>query len=268
MSSIVRVYNIFTQIKNNLDGENNILGQELLKKVFKVESDEDLNYLKSYIFKEIDNCEAEMRAENLGDDEISRVITPFQKYMQNELFNPLAVLDSHISRDSFHPVLTKDIISKFSCEFIKQQFPVRAMEDITRDAKPLLKNFGKYTNEKEEVKGYEEKVEEIKDDVASLKDKFLQLNKADDYVCSFILLNLDRIDILLNNFDKIAPKYIEFNLYAIVTPVYVIDEYKELREDMKSLWDNITGFIDTHLNRAATIYTFAPLIINNLPTLP
>ena len=216
MSSIVRVCNIFTQIKNNLDGENNILGQALLKKVFKVENDDDLNYLKPYIFQEIDNCESEMRAENLGDDEISRVIPPFQKYMQHELFNPLAVLDSQISHNSFHPVLTKDIISKLSCKFIKQQFPVRAMEDITRDAKRLQKSFPK--------NGYDEQIEKIKGEVASLKNEFLQLNKTDDYVYSFILLNLDRIDILLNNFDKIAPKYIEFNLYAIITPVYTINE--------------------------------------------
>ena len=251
MSSIVRVYNIFTQIKNNLDGENDILGQVLLKKVFNVKNDDDLNYLKPYIFQEIDNCESEMRAENLGDDEISRVIPPFQKYMQNELFDPLAVLDSRISQDSFHPVLTKDIISKFSCEFIKDKFPKRAMEDITRDAKRLQKSFPK--------EGYEAQIEKIKSDVASLKDKFLQLNKADDYVYSFILLNLDRIDILLNNFDKISPKYIEFNLYAIITPVYTINEYEKLKHSVKSLWDNIVGFTNTYGGCVCTVYTLADI---------
>ncbi len=243
MSSIVRVYNVFTQIKNNLDGENNILGQALLKKVFKVENDDDLNYLKPYIFQEIDNCETEMRAGNYSDEQISSTIPKFKTYIQDVLFNQISALKKSI--------IIVDGKGTFDKNLLKTK------DKSLNEALTLISFAAPRRDQFKE--GYEAQIEKIKGEVASLKNEFLQLNKADDYVYSFILLNLDRIDILLNNFDKISPKYIEFNLYAIITPVYTINEYEKLKHSVKSLWDNIVGFTNTYGGCVCTVYTLADI---------
>ncbi len=227
MSSIVRVCNIFTQIKNNLDGENNVLGQALLQKVFKVENDDDLNYLKPYIFQEIDNCESEMLSNNFTSEQILNTVPKFKKYLNDNIINS-------------------------SIPYYQNQFPKESLTNLSFAARPFQKSFPK--------NGYDEQIETIKGEVASLKNEFLQLNKADNYVYSFILLNLDRIDILLDNFDKIAPKYIVFNLYAIITPVFTINEYKELGKSVTSLWNNIVEFTNTYGDFALKVYGIAAFV--------
>lgn len=264
MSSIVRVCNIFTQIKNNLDGENNILGQILLKKVFKVENDDDLNYLKPYIFQEIDNCESEMLSNNFTSEQILNTVPNFKKYLNDSIITPSipdyskaplihsinsAMVENAnakrflISQSNIDRILYEDVY--------KKQFPKDSLTNLSFAARPFQKSFPK--------NGYDEQIEKIKGEVASLKNEFLQLNKVDDYVYSFILLNLDRIDILLNNFDKIAPKYIEFNLYAIITPVWAIKEYRGLMKSVKSLCKQIFNFTNTYGGCVCTVYTLADI---------
>lgn len=244
MSSIVRVYNIFTQIQSNFDDKKPILGQDLLKNVFNIESDDDLYYLKPYIFQEIENCETEMRAINLGDDEILPVIPVFKKYIHDSLFNQLALFTSSSG------VINKDNITSLSYNFVKNNFPKDSLRLITRDARPLQKNF---------ENGYNEQIAQIKTDVQSLREALQKLNKQNDYVYDFILINLDRIDILLDNFDKIRPIYTQFNLYAIISPVYTISEYSEYREAVKSLFDKTVNFINNYGGCFTTVYTIADI---------
>ena len=226
-------------------------GVDLLKKVFKVENDDDLNYLKPYIFQEIDNCETEMRAGNYSDEQILSTIPPFKTYIQDVLFNQLSVLKKSIIIVDGKGTFDKNLLRT------KDKFPNEALTLISFAA-PRREQF---------KKGYAAQIEKIKGEVASLKNEFLQLNKADDYVYSFILLNLDRIDILLNNFDKIAPKYIEFNLYAIITPVYTIDGYKDLRAAVQSLWNDMVAFTNTYGGCVCTVYTLAAFF-GFVPQLP
>jgi hypothetical protein len=240
MSSIVRVYNIFTQIQSNFDNNKPILGQDLLKNVFNIESDDDLYYLKPYIVQEIDNCETEMRNINLGDDEISPVIPVFKKYIQESFFEVLRNFPQNIIQ------INKDNIdSHIYHNFVKNKFPKDALRLITRDARPLQKNFDN---------GYNEQIVQIKNDVQSLREELQKLNKQNDYVYDFILINLDRIDILLDNFDKIRPMYTQFNLYAIISPVYTISEYAEYREAVKLLFDKTVNFINNYGGCGMVVY--------------
>jgi hypothetical protein len=59
MSSSVRVYNLFNQINNFLQKGEIVTGIDMLKNIFGLESDEDLN----------------------------PIIPPFIKYIQNNIFN-------------------------------------------------------------------------------------------------------------------------------------------------------------------------------------
>ena len=45
-----------------------------------------------------------------------------------------------------------------------------------------------------------------------------------DYICDFLLLNLDRIEILIDNSDKIRPQYVPLIIQGMVAPVALLPE--------------------------------------------
>jgi hypothetical protein len=65
-------------------------------------------------------------------------------------------------------------------------------------------------------------------------------------IYNFTLLNLDRADILLNNFDKIRPHYIYYNLASIMPPILTIPDYSNCKTTLKELHDNYVAFINRY----------------------
>jgi hypothetical protein len=265
MSSIVRVYNIFTQIQSNFDDNKSILGQDLLKNVFNIESDDDLYYLKPYIFQEIENCETEMLSNNFTSEQISNTIPNFKKYLNDNIFNVVNVSIPDCSKipltqnipnrnpptiienaDAKRYLISQSNIDRILYEDVyKKQFPKESLTNFGFAARPFQKNF---------ENGYNEQIAQIKTDVQSLREALQKLNKQNDYVYDFILINLDRIDILLNNFEKIRPIYTQFNLYAIIFPVYTISEYSEYREAVESLFYKTVNFINNYGGCGMVVY--------------
>ena len=65
-------------------------------------------------------------------------------------------------------------------------------------------------------------------------------------IYNFILLNLDRADILLNNFDKIRPHYMYYNLASIMPPILTFPDYSNCKKTLKELHDNYVAFMNKY----------------------
>ena len=178
MSCGTRIYNIFNQIQNSKKGTTPL---EWCMDAFQCKTIDDLFYLKPYIYGEIEFWKNDKISGGLSVSEVNTLINPLINFLNNQIFTVRAL--NYSSKDS-----SKDAIPKI-----------------------IYFHSGQIQNAEGDITQIQTEVEELRQGIIANK----KIKQGDDYVRNFILQNLDRIDLLLNNYDKIRPHYIELNISSI-----------------------------------------------------
>ncbi len=237
MSNVARVYNIFSQI-DEIYKKTQKYGVDLLMEVFKCETIEDLYYIKPYIYGEIEFYKNERLEKGVPTNHINDTVNPFINFLNTCL---LINMNLKITGSSGYNDTSYKNEMLGRC---KTASFITSLYFITNSA---------FDNP---IKNAEEDIAKIKKEVEELRQG-IQLNienkpeNSNTYVRTFILQNLDRIDLLLNNYDKIRPHYIKLPLYSVLGSLSNHNSDTCLEEDMKrvvyKVYRRIKVFIDVYM---------------------
>jgi hypothetical protein len=218
VSNGTRIYNIFNQLKVNAQSAGSVL--QFCKSTFKCNTVDDLFYIKPYIYGEIEFWKLDKISGGLSEKDVKRLADPLVNYLNDQVF---AVGSSSNANANLIP----DVIHFHNGQLRS------AEKDITK---------------------IKEEVEELRQGIQlNIADKPENVNH---YVRTFILQNLDRIDLLLNNYDKIRPHYSVLNAYSLFPAVHAFPEVSEL---VKKLIDNIVDFVNKYPAAVITTMEFVKL---------
>jgi hypothetical protein len=84
-TSAIRIYNLLNSFKNFFNTGKTVDLTQFVESVFNVKSDEDLYYLKPYIFYEIKYFEQATKKTH-REDQILAISEPIKAYLNNYLF--------------------------------------------------------------------------------------------------------------------------------------------------------------------------------------
>ena len=220
VSNGTRIYNIFNQLKVNAQSAGSVL--QFCKSTFKCNTVDDLFYIKPYIYGEIEFWKLDKISGGLSEKDVKRLADPLVNYLNNQVF---------------------------------------AVGSSSNANSNLILDVAHFHNG--QLHGTEEDITKIKEEVEELRQG-IQLNIADKpekvnhYVRTFILQNLYRIDLLLNNYDKIRPHYSALNAYSLYP---ITQPYPDLTEQVRKLVNNIVDFVNKYPAAVITTMEFAKLNI-------
>lgn len=194
MSNVARVYNIFNQIRTqspNISIDRKY-GVDYLMEIFKCETIEDLYYLKPYIYDEIEYYKNERLEKGADENYINSIVNPFVNFLDISFQINMTAIGGEY----------KEIMAR-KCDIGTLKTPLNCITNSAIDY-PIQ-------NAEDGIAKIQKEVEKLRQGIIANK----KIKQGDDYVRNFILQNLDRIDLLLNNYDKIRPHYIELNISSI-----------------------------------------------------
>ena len=262
MNSTIRVFNILNSIKIYHDANKVETIQQpssgnkystssllMMKSILDVKNDDDVLYLKPFLLEEVTCCQTELQDKYDADNSQS-IINPILTYFNRHCFCSLSSYDLNEN-------LNKN-------KAIQTNFPSSYFKDITQLTALERKN----------IKTDNEEVEKQKNEILQqIDDAYKTINNIkNEYIKNFILKNLNKIEILIKNYDKILPKHrIVDAIFPIIPIIYYKDATEIIGKDIittiKQLFTNCNDFVEKKFFTSALTVNGLLDIYNKFPTI-